>query len=266
MPVSEIDQNIIASYPKLNPAAASAIYDQTLEIITEPPKELTPDQRLILEKYEGRGNNYTAGKIDEGLVHQFYTPYIVCKKAVDLAKHYGFKGGNVLEPACGTGRFFKYLKSDSDPVELYGFDLDEANVKIASLLYPDAKIYKQEFETAFLAQPHYSKAVKKSWLPEMDLVIGNPPYGDYAGYYKTYMPKLYSRFEFLFIRLGLQVLKPGGLLIFIISQNFMNNGGTYSKMKENILDIGEFVDAIRLPGKIFAGTDIGTDLVIFRKK
>ncbi len=262
MPISEIDQSIISSYPKLNPAAAKAIYDRALQIIANPPKELTAADKVILEKYEGRGNNYQAGKIDEGLVHQFYTPYILCKKAYDLAVHYGFTGGKVLEPSCGTGRFFKYLPG----ADLYGFDLDETNIKIASLLYPEAKFYKQEFETAFLQEPNYSKAIKKSWLPEMDLVIGNPPYGDYAGYYKTYMPKLYSRFEFLFIRLGLQVLKPGGLLIFIISQNFMNNGSTYAKMKENILEIGEFVDAIRLPGKIFAGTDISTDLVIFRRK
>ncbi len=100
----------------------------------------------------------------------------------------------------------------------------------------------------------------------MDLVIGNPPYGDYEGYYKSYMPKTYKRFEFLFIRMGLQLLKPGGLLIYIISQNLMNNGAMYNKMKEDILEIGTFVDAIRMPVGIFTSTQVGTDIVIFKRK
>jgi type I restriction-modification system DNA methylase subunit len=46
----------------------------------------------------------------------------------------------------------------------------------------------------------------------------------------------------------------------------MNNGGKYDKMKKDILEIGTFVDAIRLPVGLFANTQIGTDIVIFRKK
>lgn len=262
MPISAADQQILNDNPRLTPAQAQSIYAQVTAFDLSLP--LTPADRLLLEKYEGRGNNYQAGaKVDEGLVHQFYTPYILCKKAYDLAAHYGFTGGAITEPSCGTGRFFKFAQAGST---LTGFDVDKTNARIASALYPQATIYHQEFETAFLQQPNYTKASKKSWLPPQDLVIGNPPYGDYQGYYKSYMPKLYSRFEFLFIRLGLQLLKPGGLLVYIVSQNFLNNGSKYNAMKENILEIGQFVDAVRLPGKIFAATDIGTDIVIFKRK
>lgn len=261
------DNEILEQYPKLNKKAALSVYNDTLNIIknvVDAGQPLTDGQHLTLEKYEGRGSLVESNVIDEGMVHQFYTPYIVCKKMFDLAYHYGFPGGNILEPSCGTGRFFKFTDPNTD--KLFGFDLDETNIKIASALYPQATLYKQEFETAFLAPPNYSKAVKKTWLPEMDLVIGNPPYGDYEGYYKSYMPKTYKRFEFLFIRLGLQALKKDGLLVFIISQNLMNNGATYNKMKEDILDIGTFVDAIRMPNGIFSSTQVGTDIIIFRKK
>jgi type I restriction-modification system DNA methylase subunit len=261
MAISSIDQEIINEYPKLSTKESLINYNTVVSV--DFTKPLDTEIKLVLEKYEGRGNQYESGKIDEGLVHQFYTPYVVTKKMWDLAKHYGFNGGNVCEPSCGTGRFFKYAPNNT---KLYGFDLDELNTKITKALYPDAKIYKQEFETAFLQEPNYSKALKKSWLPEMDIVIGNPPYGDYEGYYKTYMPKNYGRFEFLFIRLGLQLLKKDGILIYIISQNLMNNGGKYDKMKKDILEIGTFVDAIRLPVGLFANTQIGTDIVIFRKK
>lgn len=257
---TNIDQQIIANYPKLSKSQTIEIYNKTLEIIKS--GTITEADKSILEKYEGRGSLVESGIVDEGMVHQFYTPYIVCKKMWDLAKHYGFSGGKVLEPSAGTGRFFKFAPAGT---ELHGFDLDETNIKIASALYPQASFHKQEFETAFLQAPNYSRAAKKSWLPEMDLVIGNPPYGDYEGYYKVYMNSVYKRFEFLFIRLGLQVLKPGGLLIFIISQNLMNNGAMYNKMKKDILDIGTFVDAIRMPNGIFTSTQVGTDIVIFRK-
>lgn len=257
------DLEILQIYKPLSKSEALVNYTAVLELLSNPPTQLTDAQRLQLEKYEGRGNQYSSGKIDEGLVHQFYTPYVLVKKAYDLAFKYGFTGGNICEPSCGTGRFFKFAPQGSI---LTGFDLDASNIEIAKFLYPNATFYQQEFETAFMEPPLYRRARKKSWLPEQDLVIGNPPYGNLAGFYKTYMPKVYSRFEFLFIRLGLEVLKPGGLLIFVVSQNFMNNGGTYSKMKEDILKIGTFVDAIRLPGKIFSGTDISTDLIIFRRK
>lgn len=256
------DQQIIQDYPRLTSAKATANYKLTLDILAT-DEALSSENRKILEQYEGRGGRLDTGKVDESLVHQFYTPYIVCKKMFDLAAHYGFTGGNILEPACGTGRFFKFAPAGS---VLTGFDLEQTNIKIATKLYANAALHQQSFETAFLQPPNFNKALKKSWLPEQDLVIGNPPYGDYLGYYKTYMPNIYKRFEFLFIRLGLQLLKPGGLLIYIVSQNLMSNGSLYNKMKADILEIGEFVDAIRLPVGIFTGTAIGTDIVIFRRK
>ena len=107
---------------------------------------------------------------------------------------------------------------------------------------------------------------KKLWLPPVDLCIGTPPYGEYMGYYKSYMPSIFKRFEFLFVYLGLKTLRKGGLLVFIVSQNFMNNGAMYTGMKEKILELGEFVDAIRLPNGIFSSTEIGTDIIIFKRK
>ena len=143
MGLSITDQEIIDQYPRLTQREAAQIYDLALQINLGAP--LSADNRLILEKYEGRGNQYSSGKIDEGLVHQFYTPYIIAKKMWDLAVHYGFVGGNICEPSFGTGRFFKFAPQNAS---LFGFDLDEMNFKIASALYPEAKLYHQEFETA----------------------------------------------------------------------------------------------------------------------
>ena len=260
--VEHDDNEIMVRYPRLTKQQVRNVYEQ-VNAILQNSENINAQNRYILEQYEGLGSQTQTGIIDKGLLHQFYTPYIIAKKSYDLATHYGFKGGVIIEPSMGTGRFFKYAPSNST---LIGFDPDGKNVEIARLLYPDATIYQQEFETAFLESPRYNKKASKSWIPEADLVIGNPPYGDYLGYYKSYMPKEFKRFEFLFVYLGLKLLKKDGLLIFIVSQNFMNNGAMYNGMKAKILEIGTFVDSIRLPNGIFSSTDVGTDIIIFKRK
>lgn len=257
------DNKILERYPKLTKSEIVNVYNQVEAILGK--EQYTDEDKYILEKYEGLGSQTATGVIDKGLLHQFYTPYIIAKKMWDLAFVYGVPKENpiVIEPSMGTGRFFKYAPEGSTCI---GFDPDKKNVEIAKILYPNITVYEQEFETAFLEAPRYNRMAKKSWLPEADLCIGNPPYGDYMGYYKSYMPSIFKRFEFLFIYLGLKTLKPGGLLVFIVSQNFMNNGAMYNGMKAKILETATFVDAIRLPNGIFSSTDVGTDIVIFRKK
>lgn len=257
------DHKVMERYPKLTKAQVSTVASEVDEIL----KKMTwgEGDKYTLEKYEGLGSQTQTGVIDKGLLHQFYTPYIIAKKMMELAFKHGVKTDSpvILEPSMGTGRFFKFAPEGS---KLIGFDPDEKNIRIAKILYPGAEIYQQEFETAFLEAPRYNRIAKKSWLPEVDLVIGNPPYGDYMGYYKSFMPSIFKRFEFLFVYLGLKALKKDGILIFIVSQNFMNNGAMYNGMKSKILELGTFVDAFRMPNGIFSTTEVGTDIVIFRKK
>ncbi len=255
------DNEILSRYPKLTKNKVQDIYNKVEKILSQDTFE--KDDLYTLEQYEGLGSQTQTGIVDKGLLHQFYTPYIIVKKMYDLAFHYGFTTGNILEPSMGTGRFFKYAPEGAQCI---GFDPDKKNVEIAKILYPNSIIHQEAFETAFLEQPRLNKMAKKSWLPEQDLVIGNPPYGDYIGYYKSYMPTVFKRFEFLFIYLGLKTLRQGGLLVFIVSQNFMNNGSMYKGMKEKILELGTFIDAIRLPNGIFSSTDVGTDIIIFKRK
>lgn len=264
--VSENDTKIISDYPKLTKSRTTEIYHQVAKIVDSSKTKLSAEEKYALEMYEGLGSQITVGVIDKGLLHQFYTPYVICKKVYEIAEHYGVNLNskiNILEPAMGTGRFFKFAPKTAN---LFGFDPDATNFKIANLLYPNITAHQTEFETAFLEQPRLNKLLKKSWLPEMDLVVGNPPYGEYIGYYKSYMPKVFKRFEFLFVYLGLKTLKPGGLLIYVVSQNFMNNGAMYNGMKQEILKIGQFVDAFRLPNSIFSTTEVGTDIIIFKKR
>ena len=68
-----------------------------------------------------------------------------------------------------------------------------------------------------------------------------------------------------FMYKSLQLLKSGGLLVFITSMNFMSTGSAYQDAKDRIREIADLVDAYRLP-KVFEKTDICTDIIALRKK
>lgn len=98
------------------------------------------------------------------------------------------------------------------------------------------------------------------------MVIGNPPYGKYANLYSSYFKTLkVKQLEQFFMLQSLKLLKKGGLLVFITGSNFMRNDKTYEPEKKLIGEYADFVDAYRMP-KVFKGTDVPTDILIFRRK
>jgi type I restriction-modification system DNA methylase subunit len=225
-------------------------------------RKLSEGQRDVLYNWEGEGA-VKHGESKTGILHEFFTPYWLCKALANIIKDLGIKTNKVLDPAIGTARLVRYL----DAKQIIGFEVNKLNADISQKLYPKAKIYNQAFETAFLKEPRYTSATKISWLGhDFDLVISNPPYGEYAGEYAGYMPKLFTRFEMLFMFQSMSLVKSGGYGVFILPQSFMNNGNMYNKQKSEIMKYSKFIDAVRLPNGIFASTDIGVDVLILQKK
>ena len=59
----------------------------------------------------------------------------------------GFTGGEILDPAMGTGNFFGNLPAEmAKNSRLYGVELDSLTARIAKELYPEAKIQNRGFE------------------------------------------------------------------------------------------------------------------------
>lgn len=224
-------------------------------------KILTNDDLLVLENYEPNDG--------QNRLYSFFTPIWLCDVMYKLAIRYGFdeNKGKILEPACGTGNFLTVLKN---PKNCTAFELDPLNYEIAKKRVPEVTIYNQYFETAFLQAPRYTNLLKNNttWLSDapFDLVVGNPPYGQYSNLYSSYFKTLkIKQVEQFFMLKSLQVLKKGGILVFITGSNFMRNDKTYSHEKNLISEYAEFVDAYRMP-KVFKNTDVPTDILIFRRK
>ena len=222
----------------------------------------------FINQYEGSGGQGGKGARGEGVLYEYYTQEFICSHMWGLARYHGLKEGeSILEPSCGTGRFFAGAPKSS---KLVGFEINETTARIAQLNYPEANIHRGYFETAFLEPPRFTGKMKNgvTWLNEypFGLVIGNPPYGKYKNMFSSYFPKpKMLQIEIFFMYYSLLLLKSGGLLVYITSSGFLRNGNTYDKPKEDLAKLCYLLDAYRLP-PVFAASPVPTDILVFRKK
>lgn len=219
-----------------------------------------------IQRYTGAGGLAKAGATGRGLLYEYYTPIPIVEAMWSLAYKHGFKGGKILEPSCGIGRFLKYVDPATSTVDAFEFSKDNnTSFLIAKACYPWANITNNYFESIFYAD---NKRVVP--VPSYDLVIGNPPYGTFSGFYSG--KKMEGRYfngntyDQYFIWAGVELLKQGGLLIFIIPSTFLDNGTNYADFKKELSEKAELLDAYRLPKGVFDFTDIMTDIIVLKRK
>jgi type I restriction-modification system DNA methylase subunit len=221
----------------------------------------------FIAAYEGAGGLASKGASGQGLLHEFYTPEWLCAKMWELARYHGYTKGAILEPSCATGRFFKDAPTGE---KMTGFEINPISARIAQILYPEARIYPEYFETAFLQPDRFTSLLNKqvTWLEDypFSLVISNPPYGKHVNQFSSYFksPK-FQQMETFFIYHGLRLLKPGGLLVYVTSSNIIRSGISYQKEKEQMAELAELVDAYRLP-PVFRHSQVPTDIIILKKR
>lgn len=227
----------------------------------------------LLRTYEGMGGQATkVSEVDLGLLDQFYTPYFIIEKMWGLALKHGFDftgTKKILEPSCGIGRFFEYIPENHQVV---GYEVDKYAYTIAKISFPKFTIHNSPFESMFFDE---KTNIKKAITPYFDLVIGNPPYRPLESKYVLMKDQIgktekdYTKavtFDQYMIRRGVDKLVSGGLLIFIIPNQFLSNKSSYNDFKIALDKQAELIDAYRLPNGVFANTTIGTDIVVFKKR
>ncbi|MBU2552522.1 MAG: DEAD/DEAH box helicase family protein, partial [Proteobacteria bacterium] len=188
-----------------------------------------------------------------------YTSRTVIEAMWAMAERLGFTNGTVLEPAAGVGHFLGLAPERYQhwSTQFVGVELDTISGGILQQLYPAANIQVTGFESA--------KGIPDN---SVDLVISNFPFGkipiydrrhpDYSGW---------SVHNYFFAR-ALDVVKPGGLVVAVTSHWTLDAASNY-RMREYLAGKGDLVAAVRLPQSAFkenAGTEVTTDILIFRKK
>jgi hypothetical protein len=230
-------------------------------------QKYSAQEKEFIRRYSGSGGLGSKGAKGEGVLYEFYTPDYLADLMYDVAYRHGYDGGHILEPSCATGALIRPAKNYSKVV---GFEINPVSRRIAEILHPGATIHEGYFETAFLDPPRFTTKLREkiTWLKEypFSMVIGNPPYGLYKNMYSAYFDKkLFRQIEIFFIYQGLQMLKKGGLLVYLISSNFMRNGDTYNYAKDEIGKITDLADAYRLPS-VFQFSEVPTDIIVLKRK
>jgi hypothetical protein len=216
--------------------------------------EMTEADKELLRQYEGAGGLGEDGASVHGTLYEYYTPRNVTKKVWQIVDKYIPGAKNVLEPSAGIGRFAEDRPNDKFTLNEY----DETSSRISGILNPGAEIKHGAFQALFKPGKEY---VGKKY----DVVIGNPPYGKYEGVWKGKGEGTdHSRYEEYFIDRGLDTLREGGIMAFVVPSAFLRGGN--DKIKEKLAAKGKLLEAWRLPNGTFNTTGVGTDIIVIRKE
>lgn len=251
---------------------------KALKVIEEENRLATLAEQRILAKYVGWGgisqafdsnaagwNNeyaelksiltpeeYASARASTPNAH--YTSPIVIKGIYKALESFGFRTGNILEPAVGVGNFFSMIPDSMQSSKLYGVELDDISGRIAKQLYQKSEIKIQGFEENNYPDNFF------------DVAIGNVPFGDY----KLHDPK-YEKHNFLihdyFFAKALDKVRPGGIVAFITSKGTMDKEN--NSVRKYIAERADLIGAVRLPNTAFksnANTDVTADIIFLQKR
>ncbi len=249
---------------------------RTLHRIEQEKRRATPEERDVLARFSGFGpvalsifpdpvtHRYKEGWQDIGeelkslltpdayasakrtTFNAFYTSAVVIAAMhTALAKLGVPNNACVLEPGCGTGNFMSLAP---EGMKFIGVELDSISGRLARALHPDADIRIESFAD--------------TRLPQIDAVIGNPPFADVKLEFGGQRLSLHD----YFIAKSVDALKPGGILAVVTSHFSLDRQNAAAR--EALAEQADFVGAIRLPSDAFKreGTAVVTDIMFLRKR
>ena len=192
----------------------------------------------------------------------FYTDNRIVDAISDALKYQGIEVKKFLEPSAGQGVFVDSFLRNYPGSEVLSFEKDLLTGKILQALHPSMTVNIEGFER-----------IDPDFNGYFDVAASNIPFGDFAvadPKYATskeigYRQATKSLHNYFFLK-GLDQVREGGLIAFITSQGVMNASSPFIRME--LVKQANLVAALRLPNNTFsdnAGTDVGSDLIIFQK-
>lgn len=189
------------------------------------------------------------------ILDAFYTPPEIAAAICKGLSHLGFTSGNILEPSCGSGRFFDAMPEEMrEESHVVGIEMDALSARIAKAAHKDVEIFHQSFQNSRFANGSF------------DLAVGNVPFGDSPIYGDSaYEGQGLLPHDYFLLKM-LDEVRDGGLVAAITSSGTMDK--TSAKVRARLAEKADLVTALRLPSDTFkaAGTAVTTDVLVFRRK
>lgn len=185
---------------------------------------------------------------------QYFTPKDIRDVLMDCLPK--MKAPLVLEPSCGTGEFLTSIYEYFDNPMVHGVELDKTLAELCSNNFPMAKIRNLD-------------TLRTNFAQKYDFVLGNPPYFEFSpdedvrekyGNILHGRPNIYA----CFIKLGLDVLKDGGYLAYVVPTS-MNNGAYFSRLREYIIERAEIENIITFDSDNFEDAQQNVMIIVLRK-
>ncbi|MEI6233048.1 MAG: N-6 DNA methylase [Planctomycetota bacterium] len=199
-----------------------------------------------------------ANRMSEGCV---YTPPAVARTIIEDL-HVGAR--RVVDPACGAGVFLieafrrafaRRIENGIEPElaaedalthEIAGVDIDEKALAVAEFSLRTLAFMSSGLDRDVHLDLRHTDALAP--IAELDgqcdCIVGNPPYVEGRGLSKTQLLSLRDRFESagtgkinlfaVFIERALAMLKPGGVMAFVVPSTFQRNA-RYKALREMLL-------------------------------
>ena len=176
-----------------------------------------------------------------------------CGKAFGDA---GLRSGKVLELGAGIGVFAGTRPDAQLATKLTMVEKDQVSAQIAARLYPQQSVRPVDIARVREENTH-------------DAVIGNVPFADVKMLVKRLGATKGAKHSLhnAVILKALYALRPGGLAMLITSRYTLDSSSDTARRQ--MLEVADLVAAVRLPAESFrkdAGTDVVTDLLVFRKR
>ena len=187
----------------------------------------------------------------EGVLSAHYTNPAFVAPMWNAVRGLGVDGGRVLEPGCGSGNF---IGGAPEGFDMVGVEIDSTTARIASKLYPDAKILNESF----------GDTRPDGWW--FDVSIGNVPFGNFQVRDDTYNPSHFPIHNH-FIAKSVALTHPGGLVAVISSHWTLD--AKNPAFRRYLYQSADLVGAVRLPTGAHdeaADTQALTDVLIFRRR
>lgn len=192
------------------------------------------------------------------ILNAHYTPPALAEAIWDPIREAtaGRESLRVLEPGSGTGMFFRTsgLAGTDTAHQFVGVEMDETTARISAALHPEAEIHHSGFEETRFAENSF------------DLAVGNVPFGNFSlpdPVHNTAGLSIHNHF----IYKALAHTAPGGYVALITSRYTMD--AKAESARQAMARHGDLVGAVRLPEgaqSSLSGTQVGTDVLIFRKR